>query len=138
MNKSILIITFISGISLLSNFAKAQENTTTAPTTTAEQPKDGKFLQNTDKREENMQKRIDQGVQSGRLNEQEANRLQNKLDHIKSKEEELRKDKAEAMSDGKIDRGERAELRHDRNQIRKGMRQENKAIFRKKHNGRNR
>ncbi len=56
-----------------------------------------------DQRQANQEKRIDQGIASGQLNEREANRLDKQQDHVNKME-----DKAKA--DGVVTKGERARI----------------------------
>ena len=56
-----------------------------------------------DQRQANQEKRIDQGIASGQLNEREANRLNKQQEHINKIE-----DKAKA--DGVVTKGERARM----------------------------
>ncbi len=56
-----------------------------------------------DQRQANQEKRIDQGITSGQLNEREANRLNKQQEHINKIE-----DKAKA--DGVVTKGERARI----------------------------
>ena len=58
-----------------------------------------------DQRQANQEKRIDQGIASGQLNEREANRLNKQEEHINKME-----DKAKA--DGVVTKGERAKIDH--------------------------
>lgn len=58
-----------------------------------------------DQRQANQEKRIDQGIASGQLNEREANRLNTQQEHINKVE-----DKAKA--DGVVTKGERARINH--------------------------
>lgn len=58
-----------------------------------------------DQRQLNQEKRIDQGIASGQLNEREANRLNKQQEHINKIE-----DKAKA--DGVVTKGERARIDH--------------------------
>ena len=58
-----------------------------------------------DQRQANQEKRIDQGIASGQLNEREANRLNTQQEHINKLE-----DKAKA--DGVVTKGERARIDH--------------------------
>lgn len=73
-----------------------------------------------DQRQENQQERIDQGVESGRLTEREANRLENQQTRLANHEEA-------AKADGVVTPGERARLTHHQNKA-------NRTISRKKHN----
>ena len=75
-----------------------------------------------DAREQNQQQRIQQGVQSGRLNQREANHLEAQQGRIQAREDRLK-------ADGNLTGAERARL----------TRQENlssRNIYRKKHNER--
>lgn len=56
-----------------------------------------------DQRQSNQEKRIDQGIASGQLNEREANRLDTQQEHVNKLE-----DKAKA--DGVVTKGERARI----------------------------
>ena len=56
-----------------------------------------------DQRQGNQEKRIDQGIASGQLNEREANRLSNQQEHINKME-----DKAKA--DGVVTKKERTKI----------------------------
>jgi peptidoglycan hydrolase CwlO-like protein len=58
-----------------------------------------------DQRQANQEKRIDQGIASGQLNEREANRLNKQQEHLNKVE-----DKAKA--DGVVTKGERARIDH--------------------------
>lgn len=58
-----------------------------------------------DQRQANQEKRIDQGIVSGQLNEREANRLNKQQEHVNKIE-----DKAKA--DGVVTKGERARINH--------------------------
>ena len=72
-----------------------------------------------DKRQENQQKRIDQGVKSGALNEKEAARLQKGQGRVQKAEDK-------AMADGKMTKKERAKIEHMQDQ-------QSKKIYREKH-----
>lgn len=61
-----------------------------------------------DKRQENQQRRIDKGVESGRLNEREGARLQKGQARIERMEERARED-------GKVTKAERRRLQHAEN-----------------------
>lgn len=63
-----------------------------------------------DKRLDNQQKRIDQGVQSGQLTDREAARLEKRHDKLQA-------DKQKAQADGVVTKQERRQLNHkaDRN-----------------------
>lgn len=74
------------------------------------------------KREQNQEKRIQEGVKSGELTTKEAQRLERKQAHIKKMEEK-------AMSDGKMTKGE---FKH----IENAQDRASHSIHRKKHNNR--
>lgn len=61
-----------------------------------------------DQRQENQERRIEQGVQSGQLNAREAARLERKQERIDRSE-------ARAKADGVVTRQERARLHHQEN-----------------------
>ena len=61
-----------------------------------------------DQRQENQERRIEQGVQSGQLNAREAARLERKQERIDKME-------ARAKSDGVVTKQERARLHHQEN-----------------------
>lgn len=75
-----------------------------------------------DQRAANQQQRIDQGVASGKLNANEAARMQ-------ARENSLNNNIAAAKADGKVTGAERARLRHQENH-------NSRAIARNKHNNR--
>lgn len=77
-----------------------------------------------DRRQDNQQQRIDQGIASGELTNREAARLQQQQTNIERLERR-------AESDGAISGAERARLTHKQNQA-------SRAIARKKHNLRRR
>lgn len=56
-----------------------------------------------DQRQANQEKRIDQGIASGQLNQREANRLNNQQEHINKVEDK-------AKSDGVVTKKERARI----------------------------
>lgn len=58
-----------------------------------------------DQRQANQERRIDQGIASGQLNEREAIRLNNQQEHINNLEDK-------AKSDGVVTKKERARIRH--------------------------
>jgi len=58
-----------------------------------------------DQRQANQERRIDQGIASGQLNEHEAARLNNQQQHINNLEDK-------AKSDGAVTKKERARIRH--------------------------
>jgi CTP synthase (UTP-ammonia lyase) len=72
-----------------------------------------------DKRIDNQQKRIDQGVASGQLTAKETNRLD-------KREAKLAADTTAAKADGKMTKAERRKLRHEANR-------DSKAIYKQKH-----
>jgi uncharacterized membrane protein YebE (DUF533 family) len=75
-----------------------------------------------DQRQENQQKRIDNGVNSGALTAKETNTLD-------KREAKIEADKEAAKSDGKVTKAERKKLKHEENKT-------SRAIYRKKHNAR--
>ena len=77
-----------------------------------------------DQRQLNQEKRIEQGVDSGRLTPVEANRLEAQQNRIENAESRMK-------SDGVVTRGERLRLAHRQNKA-------SRHIYRKKHNLRNR
>lgn len=72
-----------------------------------------------DKRQQNQQQRIDQGVRSGELNQKEAARLQKGQQRVQKMEDK-------ALADGKVTKKER---RH----IEKAQDRQSKKIAREKH-----
>lgn len=88
-------------------------------TTGFAQTKDPLATPGIDKRQENQQKRIDQGVKSGQLNEKEAARLERRQDRIEKMEEK-------AKADGKVTAKERA-------RIHQAQDQQSRQIHREKH-----
>lgn len=72
------------------------------------------------KREQNQQQRIDQGVKSGKLTPREAGKLEAQQAKIKQDEERMK-------SDGKLTKQERKKLTREQNRA-------SKNIYRKKHN----
>lgn len=85
------------------------------------------FAQNTntpniDKRQENQQKRIANGVNSGALTAQETANLE-------KREAKIETDKEAAKADGRVTKKERAKLEHEENRA-------SKKIYAKKHNAR--
>ncbi len=77
-----------------------------------------------DQRQMNQDRRIDQGVQSGELNQREAARLDRGQDRIENLEDK-------AKSDGVVTARERARLRHAENV-------ESRRIYRQKHDAQRR
>lgn len=75
-----------------------------------------------DRRQEQQEKRIEQGVQSGTLTPKEAGRLE-------AQQARIAQEEARMKADGNLTKAERAKLTHDQNRT-------NKAIYRKKHNNR--
>lgn len=57
-----------------------------------------------DQRQANQERRIDQGIASGQLNEREATRMNNQQDHINNMEDK-------AKSDGVVTKKERARIK---------------------------
>jgi len=72
------------------------------------------------KREQNQEKRIDQGVQSGQLTPKEAGKLEAQQTKIKQDEERMK-------ADGTLTPAERRKLKREQNRA-------SKNIYRKKHN----
>lgn len=72
------------------------------------------------KREQNQEKRIQQGVQSGQLTPAEAGKLEAQQAKIKQDEERMK-------ADGKLTKAERRKLKREQDQA-------SKNIYRKKHN----
>lgn len=72
-----------------------------------------------DQRQANQQQRIDQGVQSGALTQQEAARLQHGQEHVQNIENK-------ATADGKVTAKERARIEHAQDV-------QSKRIYRQKH-----
>ena len=72
-----------------------------------------------DQREANQQKRIDQGVKSGALNEKEARRLEKGQQRVQKAEDK-------AMADGKVTGKERRKIEHMQDK-------QSKKIYREKH-----
>ena len=95
-------MTSIAALLLVSSFALAQEGI--------------------DKRQENQEKRIDNGIKSGELTKGETKHLENEQNRIERME-----DRAEA--DGKVTRKERKRLERAQNHA-------SRDIYREKHNGR--
>jgi hypothetical protein len=75
-------------------------------------------------REKNQRARIKQGIKSGELTKAETANLAHK-------EKDIRKEKRAAKADGVVTPAERKDIRKDQNQA-------SRAIYRKKHNGRER
>src|SRR5262245_48715784 len=75
--------------------------------------------QRIDKRQANQEKRIDQGVQSGQLNQKEAARLEKGQQRVQKAEDK-------AMADGKMTKKERAHIEHMQDH-------QSKNIYREKH-----
>jgi len=72
------------------------------------------------KREQNQEKRIQQGVQSGQLTPKEAGRLETQQTKIKQDEERMK-------ADGKLTKAERRKLKREQDRA-------SGNIYRKKHN----
>jgi hypothetical protein len=72
------------------------------------------------KREQNQERRIEQGVKSGQLTPGEAGRLERQ-------QAKIQQDEARMKSDGKLTKKERAKLTREQNRA-------SKNIYRKKHN----
>jgi septal ring factor EnvC (AmiA/AmiB activator) len=74
-------------------------------------------------RQGNEEHRIEKGVKKGKLTPQEQERLKNQ-------QEEIEKERQDAMKDGKMTKRERKEIQHDENKL-------GQDIRRKKHNKKN-
>jgi uncharacterized membrane protein YebE (DUF533 family) len=72
-----------------------------------------------DQRQANQQQRIDQGVQSGALTQQEAARLQHGQEHVQNLENK-------ATADGKVTAKERARIEHAQDV-------QSRRVYRQKH-----
>lgn len=73
-----------------------------------------------DKRQENQDKRIDKGVETGKLTEKEALRLEKGQEHVQNLEDK-------AVADGKVTKLEKARIEHAQDK-------QSRKIARKKHN----
>ena len=82
-------------------------------------PKDPTAMPRAEKRQAEQEKRIQQGVASGELNQKEAARLE-------KREAKVNADIASAKADGKVTKGERRKIEHEQNA-------NSKAIHRQKH-----
>lgn len=110
MNTKALIASLFTVVSV-SVFAQA-----TTPASNTNTPR-------IDKRADNQEKRIDQGVSSGKLTEKEAANLDKRQDKLES-------DITKAKADGNVTKAERAKLTAEENR-------NSRKIARKKHNARN-
>jgi hypothetical protein len=72
-----------------------------------------------DQRQANQERRIEQGVKSGSLNQKEAARLEKGQAHVQNMENK-------AVADGKVTKKERARLEHAQNN-------QSRKIYRQKH-----
>ena len=72
-----------------------------------------------DQRQANQERRIEQGVKSGSLNEKEATRLEKGQAHVQKMENK-------AVADGKVTKKERERLEHAQNN-------QSRKIYREKH-----
>jgi hypothetical protein len=75
-----------------------------------------------EKRMENQERRIEQGVKSGELTPREAGRLE-------AQQAKIQQDKARMEADGKLTKAERKKLKREQDRA-------SKNIYRKKHNER--
>jgi CRISPR/Cas system-associated endoribonuclease Cas2 len=75
---------------------------------------------NIQKREQNQEKRIQQGVQSGQLTPKEAGKLETQQTRIKQDEERMK-------ADGKLTKAERKKLKREQDKA-------SNKIYNKKHN----
>jgi hypothetical protein len=72
-----------------------------------------------DKRQQNQEKRIEKGAQTGQLTGKEAARLEKGQQHVQKMEDK-------AVADGKVTKKERARIEHAQDQ-------QSKKIYREKH-----
>jgi len=93
------------------------------PGLAAAQAPDTKSTKRIDKRQDNQEKRIDKGVQSGQLTDKEAKRLDKGQQQVQKKEDK-------AMADGKMTKQERKRIEHAQDQ-------QSKKIHREKHDKQN-
>ena len=77
-----------------------------------------------DQREQNQEKRVEQGIKSGELTKGEAA-------HLEAQQGKIKVDEAKAKADGKVTAKERAKLKREQNRA-------SRNIYRKKHNKRDR
>ena len=83
------------------------------------QSTDTKSTPRIDQRQENQEKRIDQGAQSGQLNKKEEKRLEKGQARVQKMEDK-------AVADGKVTKKERKKIEHAQDQ-------QSKKIHREKH-----
>ena len=83
------------------------------------QPADTTSTERIDKRQENQEKRIEKGAQTGQLTGKEQKRLQKGQEHVQKMEDK-------AMADGKMTKSERKRIEHTQNQ-------QSKKIYRERH-----
>ena len=83
------------------------------------QSTDTKSTPRIDQRQENQERRIEKGVQSGQLNKKEAARLEKGQARVQKMEDK-------AMADGKMTKKEKKKIEHAQNQ-------QSKKIYREKH-----
>jgi hypothetical protein len=76
-----------------------------------------------EQREGNQEHRIEQGEKKGKLTPQEQERLKNQ-------QEEVEKERQDAMEDGKMTKKEKQQIHHDQNKL-------GQDIHHKKHNKKN-
>jgi hypothetical protein len=89
------------------------------PGLAAAQATDTTSTKRIDQRQANQQKRIDQGVQSGQLNQKETARMQKGQARVQKMEDK-------AVADGKVTKKERAHIEHAQDK-------QSKRIARQKH-----
>ena len=75
-----------------------------------------------DRRQEQQEQRIDQGVQSGALTPKETG-------HLEAQQASIAQEEARMKADGKLTKAERARLTRDQNRA-------NRTVYRKNHNAR--
>lgn len=74
-----------------------------------------------DKRQQNQQKRIDEGVKNGSLTQKEQIRLEKEQQHLQKREDRVK-------ADGNVTKKERVGMQRAENRV-------SEDIYRKKHNG---
>lgn len=87
-------------------------------------------------RQKSQDKRIEQGIQSGELTNQEVRNLERGQNRIDRKADRLEQTKADAKADGHIDKSERRQINSQRAQLHRTQDRQSKNIRAKKHNNR--
>lgn len=88
------------------------------------------------KREKRQEKRIEHAAQAGQLTDAEKANLDRGQKRIDMRQEHLKATKAEAMKDGQLDQGEKAQIVKERKGIRRAENRQNRQIRRKANNNR--